>query len=286
MSFTENYYPSADGLNLYYREYGEAVEKCPLLCLSGLTRNSGDFHDFAMWYSKDRKVYALDYRGRGKSDYDENYSNYNPQTYIGDIFAFLTKLEIERALFVGTSLGGMLTMGFAGLAKQYIAAAILNDVGPELNASGGARILDYVGKDIRFPTLEAAADAQKSQYSSAYPDLLDADWIMQSQNTFTYDEGAQNYRFNYDMKLGKALAEQFEKSEPVDLWPFFKALGDVPTLAIRGALSDVLSKEVFQKMAEENPAMQSIELANRGHVPQLDELDLLPELDNFIAGVR
>ncbi|MCR9212453.1 MAG: alpha/beta hydrolase [Proteobacteria bacterium] len=286
MAYTENFYSSVDGLNLYYREYGESTEKCPLICLSGLTRNAGDFDSFAERYSVDRKVYALDYRGRGKSDYDPDYSNYNPQVYVGDIYAFLTKLSISRAVFIGTSLGGLLTMGLAGLAKQFIAGVVLNDVGPEVNQDGGQRILDYVGKDIRFDSLEEAAMEQKSLYGAAYPDQSDEDWLSQSKITFRFDEEAKNYRFNYDLNLGKALAEQFSNNEPIDLWPFFRELNGIPTLAIRGALSDVLSAEVFERMKKENPSMETVVLQNRGHVPQLNEPPALEKLDKFIARIR
>ncbi|MEX0583128.1 MAG: alpha/beta hydrolase [Sneathiella sp.] len=286
MSFTEKFYQSQDGLNLYYREYGSAEEACPLLCLSGLTRNSADFHSFAERYSRTRKVYALDYRGRGKSDRDPDYKNYNPQVYIGDLYMFLTTIGIERALFVGTSLGGLMTMAMAGFAKNFIAGAILNDVGPEVDKSGSNRILDYVGKDVRFTTLEEAAQKQREQYTIAYPDLTDEDWIGQANTTFTYDEAARNYRLNYDLNLGKALAEQLNSDEPVDLWPFFKALGDIPTLAIRGALSDVLSDTVFKRMKAENPNMETLVLKNRGHVPLLNEPEVLPVLDRFIDRIR
>jgi len=286
MPFAEHFYPSTDGLNLYYREYGTDEDRTPLLCLSGLTRNSADFHDFAERYSGNRKVYALDYRGRGKSDYDANYDNYNPQIYAGDIYNFLTTKNISKALFVGTSLGGLLTMGMAGFAKHLIAGAILNDVGPEIDTSGGNRILDYVGKDIRYANINAASEGQKQQYLNAYPDLSNAEWIAQSKKTFVFDETAGNFRFNYDMKLGKALAKQFENAEPVDLWPFFAELKEIPTLAIRGARSDVLSQNVFEKMQTENPDMHAISLDNRGHVPLLDEPPLLEEMDKFIAGIQ
>lgn len=286
MSFSENHYPSQDGLKLYYREYGSDESVCPIICLSGLTRSSLDFHDFAERYSKERKVYALDYRGRGKSDYDKDYKNYNPQVYLGDIFAFLTRKNIEKALFVGTSLGGLLTMAMAGLAKNFIAGAVLNDVGPEVDSAGSSRILDYVGKDARFATLEEAAAKQKEIYGGAYPDMPDADWIGQAKTTFVYDDAAKNYRLNYDLALGKALAEQINSGEQVDLWPFFKALADVPTLAIRGALSDVLSAAVFERMKTENPNLQTLVLNNRGHVPLLNEPEALAVLDDFIARVR
>ncbi|MBO0334698.1 alpha/beta hydrolase [Sneathiella sp. CAU 1612] len=286
MSFSENYYPSPDGLNLYYREYGSDEGACPLLCLSGLTRSSLDFHEFAERYATSRKVYTLDYRGRGKSDYDTDYKNYNPQIYIGDIFAFLTTKGIGKALFVGTSLGGLLTIAMAGLAKNYIAGAILNDVGPEVDKSGSSRILDYVGKDVRFKTREEAAAQQKKIYGGAYPDLPEEDWLGQAETTFVYDETAKNYRLNYDLSLGRALVDQLNAKEQVDLWPFFRELGDLPVLAIRGALSDVLSKEVFERMKEEDPDMEALVLENRGHVPLLNEPEALKKMDDFIARIR
>lgn len=286
MPFSENYYKTQDGLNLYYREYGSVEDACPIICLSGLTRSSLDFHDFAERYSKERKVYALDYRGRGKSEYDKDYKNYNPQVYLGDIFTFLTVKGIEKALFAGTSLGGLLTMAFAGFAKNFIAGAILNDVGPEVDSAGSSRIVDYVGKDARYESLEDAAAKQKEIYGGAYPDLPEDDWLGQAKTTFVYDEDAKNYRLNYDLSLGKALAEQLSSGEQIDLWPFFKALGDVPTLAIRGALSDVLSADVFARMKAENPNLETLVLENRGHVPLLNEPETLAVLDEFIARVR
>ena len=286
MPFSEHTYQSQDGLNLYYREYGGTEDASPLLCLSGLTRSSLDFHAFAERYSKTRKVYTLDYRGRGKSDYDLDYNNYNPQVYVSDILTFLTTKGIEKALFVGTSLGGLMTMAVAGIAKNFIAGAILNDVGPEVDKSGSSRILDYVGKDVRFATLEEAAQKQKETYAGAYPDNREEDWLAQAKTTFIFDEAAKNYRLNYDLNLAKALAEQLNSDEQIDLWPFFKALDDVPTLAIRGALSDVLSEDVFARMQRENPHMETLILKNRGHVPLLNEPELLTVLDNFIARVR
>ncbi len=282
MTFRESNYQSNDGLNLYYRTYGDSDNRSPIICLSGLTRNSGDFNTFAERYSKDRTVYCLDYRGRGKSDYDKEYSNYNPQTYLGDILTFLAVSGIGKAVFVGTSLGGLLTMGLAGLAPQYLEAVVLNDIGPEVSSSGGARIAGYVGEDKRFSSLEEAAAAQKEQFGGAYPDLTDAAWLKLTEPAFMYDEAQDNYRPNYDLALGKALLEQMKDGETIDLWPFFEALKDIPTLAIRGALSDVLSEEVFQKMLDIHPNMKTLVVNNRGHVPVLDEPDAIKILDAFL----
>jgi len=285
MSYTEHYYQSNDGLNLYYRKYGKNTARFPLVCLAGLTRNSEDFDEFAEYFSKDRAVYTLDYRGRGKSDYDPDYKNYNPQTYLGDIYAFLMAADIEKAIFVGTSLGGILSMAFASLSPQHVAAIILNDIGPEVSSGGGSRIAGYVGKDNRFKTIEAATDAQRQLYTGAYPDLDEAAWRKTTETGFVYDATAGNYRPNYDLALGKAFAEQMSDDPSVDLWPFFEALNSVPLLAIRGALSDVLSAETFQKMQEANPDMQVLTLENRGHVPLLNEPPAMKELIRFINNV-
>lgn len=282
MDYSEHYYKSADGLDLYYREYAGDLEKTPIVCLSGLTRNSGDFHDFACRYSGVRTVYALDYRGRGKSQYDSDYKNYDPQTYLSDVFIFISTLKIEKVIFVGTSLGGLLAMGLAGLAPQNVEAVVLNDIGPEISQSGGDRIASYVGKDVRFASLTDAMQTQKQQFSGAYPDLSDDEWLKTTAVGFILDEEDNSFRPNYDLLLGKALQEQVTDQQQFDLWAFFETLKDKPTLAIRAALSDVLSEDVFDKMKTIHPKMETLILENRGHVPLLSEPLALHKLDQFL----
>lgn len=281
MSFEEKFYKSNNDLNLYYRAYEGDVHRFPIICLSGLTRNSADFHDFALRYSGVRRVYCLDYRGRGKSDYDPDYKNYNPQTYAMDVLTFLMARRIDKAIFVGTSLGGLISMGISGLAPQYVGGVILNDIGPDVDRSGSDRIAGYVGKDIRFSSLKRAISAQKKLYTGAYPDLEDDGWAKTTKAAFVYDPENSNYRQNYDLKIGQALVEQLKDDQEIDLWPFFESLKAVPTLAIRGALSDVLSAEVFEKMKDRHPEMQWISLEDRGHVPLLDEPLALEKMDKF-----
>jgi len=281
MSFEEKYYQTNDGLNLYFREYDGDDRTLPVVCLSGLTRNSSDFHDFALRYSGVRKIYCLDYRGRGKSDYDPQYKNYNPQTYLMDTLTFLSERSITQAIFVGTSLGGLITMGLSGFAPQYVGGAILNDIGPDVDTSGSERIAGYVGKDTRFSTLKKAVSAQKKLYVNAYPDLNEEGWIKTTEAAYIYDEEKSNYRQNYDLKIGQALIEQIDEDQEIDLWPFFESLKSAPTLAIRGALSDILSEEVFDKMKLCHPQMQWVTLENRGHVPLLDEPLALEKMDKF-----
>ncbi|WP_025898740.1 alpha/beta fold hydrolase [Sneathiella glossodoripedis] len=282
MSYTEHFYKSNDDLNLYYRQYGATSDRLPVVCLSGLTRNSGDFEGFAAEFANDRQIFTLDYRGRGQSDWDSNYKNYDPQTYLADVLTFLSHAGIKNAIFIGTSLGGILSIALAGLAPQFVKALILNDIGPEVSEEGSSRIADYVGKDIRFNNLEDAALAQKEMYRSAYPDVEEEYWLETAGIGFVFDEKDRNYRANYDLTLGKALREQLDKKDPVDLWPFFESLNSKPVLAIRGELSDVLSEETFQKMQTVLPHMQTLTLPNRGHVPTLTEPACINTIKTFL----
>src|SRR4051812_46074381 len=148
--FEDRFFNVSDGLRLHYRDYPGTSDKPPLLCLHGLTRNARDFADFAERYSRRFRVIALDFRGRAASDYDPCPARYTPLTYAGDVIEFLDGLGIGEAIFVGTSLGGLVTMIIAAMAPQRIAAAIINDVGPDVDPGGIGRILSYVGKDVRF----------------------------------------------------------------------------------------------------------------------------------------
>src|SRR4051794_30505486 len=131
--FEDCYFTVRDGLRLHYRDYPGATGKPPLLCLHGLTRNARDWSDFAERYSPGHRVIALDFRGRAGSDYDPIPARYMVPTYAGDVIEMLDQLGIPEAIFVGTSLGGLVTMAIAAMAPQRIRASILNDVGPDVD---------------------------------------------------------------------------------------------------------------------------------------------------------
>src|SRR4051812_26204248 len=138
-AYQDNYLRVADGLRLHYRDYPGTSERPPLLCLHGLTRNGRDFVDLAERYSPQRRVIVVDFRGRGLSDYDPQPERYTPLTYASDVLQLLDELAIDQAVFVGTSLGGLVTMAVAATAPNRIAAGILNDIGPDFAPSGVER---------------------------------------------------------------------------------------------------------------------------------------------------
>jgi pimeloyl-ACP methyl ester carboxylesterase len=283
-AFEEHRFRANDGLELYYRDYGDRTSgRTPVVCLTGLTRNSKDFHDLAMRLCKDRRVVCPDYRGRGQSAWDPDYRNYKPETYVADILDLLAAANLQHVVIIGTSLGGLLAMVMGAVQPAALAGVMLNDVGPEIAPGGASRIAGYVGKDVRFADYDAAAEAQKAQFGGAYPDVDDGEWLTAAKRTYV-DDGEGRLRLDYDLALGKALAEQASNPLP-DLWPMFRALSHVPVLAIRGGLSDVLSEATFKRMAEEMPGLKQVTLANRGHVPNLDEPECLAAIDDFFSHV-
>lgn len=271
-----------DGLRLHYRDYAGHSDRPPLLCLHGLTRNSRDFAEFAKRYSPEWRVIAPDFRGRGLSDYDPLPARYTPVTYAADILHLLNALEIEQAVFVGTSLGGLVTMAVAGIAPDRIAASIVNDVGPELTDTGLDRLRTYVGKDVRFATWDEAAETIAANNRHVPASYGHDDWMKMARRVCREDKGA--IVFDYDMAIAFPLEAQ-GPAPKVDLWPLFKVLGRKPLLVVRGERSDLLSAAALQKMHDAVPDMRSVTVPGVGHAPTLDEADALEAIDRFLEAL-
>ncbi len=278
--YREGRFTSQDNIGIYYRDYGDPLSPAtPLLCLTGLTRNSADYHDFARRLSGGRRVLTMDYRGRGRSDYDPNHMNYVPPTYVMDIVHLLAVTNCHRVIVIGTSLGGILAMVMGAVRPTALAGVVLNDIGPEIDPRGIARITGYVGTSVPITTFDGAAEQLKRMFGQAYPDLGADDWRAYAERTFV--NGAHGHlRLDYDLNLSKALLAQAKA--PTDLWPYFRALAHVPLLAIRGALTDILSEETFDRMADAHPGMIRVGVPNRGHVPLLDEPECVAAVDDFL----
>ena len=280
--YRDGYLVVGDGMRLHYRDYPGPAGKPPLLCLHGLTRNSRDFAEFAERYSPDWRVIALDFRGRGSSDHDPIPARYTPLTYAADVLLLLDDLMIEKAVFVGTSLGGLVTMTIAAMAPQRIAASILNDVGPDVDVEGVGRILSYVGKDLRFGSWDEAAAAIESNQKGAFEHYARDDWMKMAKRNCREEKG--EIRFDYDM----AIAEPFRTTGPtphIDLWPLFSALARKPLLVVRGEKSDLLTAATATKMQEVAPGTKLATVTGVGHAPELSEPEAVAAIDAFLGSL-
>jgi pimeloyl-ACP methyl ester carboxylesterase len=276
--FEDRYFMARDGLKLHYRDYPGSAGKPPILCLPGLTRNAKDFAEFAERHAPEFRVIALEFRGRGLSDYDPVPARYLPPTYAHDVIELLDQLDIAQAIFVGTSLGGLVTMLLAVMAPQRIAAAVLNDIGPEVNDVGVERIKTYVGVGQRFQSWDEAAESI-ARYSQAFDRFTHDDWLRMARRNCREENG--EIVFDYD----PAIAEPFSSSAPspqFDMWPLFAALAQKPLLVIRGAKSDLLSAGALEKMNAAAPNMKTAVVAGVGHAPELNEPEAVAAIDAFL----
>jgi pimeloyl-ACP methyl ester carboxylesterase len=280
--YTEHKVPMRGGVNLNYREYNPQGQGHPVLCFSGLTRNAHDYHFLAEHLAaRGRRVIALDYRGRGKSDFDPNWKNYRPIRLLADVVSFTRRLQLKHAVVIGTSLGGLLTMGLAAIRHGFLMGAVINDIGPDLTAKGIPRICAYVGQDHPEPDWDAAVVHLKHNF----PTLgltSEEEWRFIAEGSFA--PGADGkLHIAWDANIARTLANGAKS--PVPLWLVYRALANVPTLAIRGGNSDVLSETTFDHMARLKPDLIRLTVPGAGHTPTLNEPECRAAIDALLDRV-
>jgi pimeloyl-ACP methyl ester carboxylesterase len=270
VTWEDRYWTSRDGLKLHYRDYAGRTDRPPLLMLHGLTRNSRDFENVAARYAGDWRVITVDFRGRGQSARDPNSAQYVPGTYAADVIQLLDELGIEEAVFLGTSLGGLVTMIVAQIAPERIAGVLLNDVGPELDLSGIDRIKTYVGKPVVFRDWDEVADTLQERTGDVHPRYGRAEWL------------------RFAKRICRQTADPFNAGntgEVSDGWPYYRVLAGRPILVLRGETSDLLSDAAAQRMATEIPDVEVVTVPRVGHAPDLDEPEAIDAIDRLLERV-
>lgn len=273
---------SADGLTLAARDYPGPVDRPTILCLPGLTRNSRDYEALAERLAGQWRVVAVDFRGRGKSEYARDPLSYLPATYAADTLAMLDALGIDRFVAIGTSLGGLVTMALAATIGDRIAGAVLNDVGPELDPAGLARIRNYVGKGQAMPTWLHAARALAEGQGATYPGYGLDDWLAMAKRLYRLNS-AGRIVLDYDMKIAEPFKVAGNEAPP-DLWGLYGALDASPLLLVRGALSDVLPEAVAKRMTQRAGA-RLVTVPGVGHAPTLSEPVAAKAIDRLLAEI-
>jgi pimeloyl-ACP methyl ester carboxylesterase len=280
--YVSRFVTAQDGLKLHVRCYGDrASATLPVMCLPGLARTSADFDVLARALASQRRVFAMDYRGRGLSDYDRDAANYNVGVELNDVLAVLTALGIERAVFVGTSRGGILTMLLAVARPRAIAGAVLNDIGAVIEPRGLMRIKGYVGKLPPPLNWDDAAEMLRRLFGAHLPKLTSEDWHAYARRTFQERDG--KIVPVYDPKLAQTLAGVDGEHPLPALWKEFGALARMPVMVVRGANSDLLTPETVAAMADQHPGLQVLEVPDQGHAPLLMEEDVISRIGQFIT---
>ena len=273
MIFTDRRWTS-DELSLYARDYAgaEGAALLPVIAIHGLTRNSADFGTVApLIAATGRRVLALDVRGRGRSDRAADPMTYQPPVYAKDVLALLDQAGVGRAVFLGTSMGGLITMAATAMAPDRVAAAILNDIGPEVAPEGLARIASYTGQTVEIRSWDDAADYARRTNGAALPHYGPDDWLAFARRVFR--EGPDGVPvLDYDPDITVPMRAAGKDALVPDLWPAFRNLAEGrKLLLVRGATSDLLSSDIAGRMREAAAEMKFVEVPGVGHAPMLDE---------------
>jgi pimeloyl-ACP methyl ester carboxylesterase len=296
MEYKERYFTAGDGLQLYFREYGEGGQA--VICIPGLTRNCKDFHKIALHLAPRYRVICMDLRGRGRSDRDPNWRNYNLAVSLPDVRQLMDEAGIGQAIFLGTSLGGLISMTMAYQAPERVRAMILNDAGPEWDPAGIARVLLNVGNPAPVRNWEEAARQARDTYGLALRGMPDEFWTAFARQS--YAEGPDGIPvLDRDPKISDAIRAAVKamkllkwlralrlrreiRGVPLDAWDSFRAV-TMPCLVLRGEISDILTEGIVDRMQAVKPDLQCATIPNRGHAPLLDEPESLKAIDAFLA---
>jgi pimeloyl-ACP methyl ester carboxylesterase len=278
-------FASAEGtLKLHAESWGAQQAPLTLLCLHGLTRNGADFRAIIDHLAPKYRLITADQRGRGKSQWDPVAANYQPAVYVRDMFALLDQLTLDKVVLLGTSMGGIMSMAMAVLQPKRIQGIILNDIGPEVPNSGLKRLRDSLNTPAQISTWQDAARDSKRRNGLAFPDYRDEDWDAFARRTFVQDTSGSPVPA-YDKAILNGLNEADLTAVPANLWSVWGQLGAMPTLVVRGELSDILSAETLAQMIASHPTMTAVTVPRRGHAPMLDEPVALVAIDQFLSTI-
>jgi pimeloyl-ACP methyl ester carboxylesterase len=284
--FRDLFCKSADGLKLHGRVIGpETGPALPVLCLPGLTRTTDDFEEIAQALAEDpktpRRVVAIDYRGRGLSDYDPDPAKYAVPVEMGDVLAIAAAAGIDRAILLGTSRGGIISMALAAAQPKLLAGVILNDIGPVLEMDGLMKIKGYITDPPARKTWSEAASGLKDLFSPVFPSLTDAQWMAWARRAFR--ETGDGLVRTYDPRLADGFAAITPETPLPAIWELFDKLAGLPLMLIHGGLSDLLSPQGVRDMQARRPDIDLVEVADEGHAPLLADAPTIGRIRAFCA---
>ena len=287
IGYSDHFFTTSDGPRLHYRDYDPVgdVRGVPVVCLHGLTRNVKDFEDLAPQIAAlGRRVIVISMRGRGLSDFDPQTERYQPLIYAIDVVGLLDEAGLDKAVFIGTSMGALIALIIASQQSQRFAAAVLNDIGPEISSAGLDRIMSNVSSRDPAKDWDEAARRTRSDNQDVFPKRVEdaAFWHDLAHKTWIENDAGQLV-YDYD----GAIFDQMGGDEPLpDLWPFFEALHQIPTLSVRGEITDLFSQETLIEMKRRKPDLETVEVPDVGHAPFMTEPEAWQALEAFLQRVE
>ena len=270
-----------------YWEWGDPANTRVLVCVHGLSRQGRDFDTLAQALSDRYRVVCPDVVGRGQSDWLADPMGYQIPAYVADMVTMLARLDANEVHWVGTSMGGLIGMGLASLPQSPIRRLVLNDVGPTIQAEAILRIGTYLGLPMRWPSLEQAADYMLS-ISKGFGTHTREQWLALTRPMLRRDDAASGagLKPHYDPAIAvpfKAITPEMAAVGQAALWRSYDAIA-CPTLLLRGADSDLLTRDTAQEMTRRGPKARLHEFAGVGHAPMLVVAEQVAIVEEFLRG--
>jgi pimeloyl-ACP methyl ester carboxylesterase len=268
-----------DGLPLVVREWRNGLSHMPLLCLPGIVRTGEDFARLAHSLGHGRRVIAPDYAGRGQSGRSRDIERYAPEAVLRDVLDICAALHVHEAIAIGTSFGGLLSLGLAAMRPSLLRAIVMNDIGPDLANEGTEFVRNFIGNNASFATLDAAV----AHMRAVLPPLSlegDAAWRAMASLTYAPDVGGV-LRPVWDTRIARLM-----NGKTPDLWALFGGIVHLPLLLVWGEASDILLPTTIERMRSVHPGMAMVSLPGIGHAPTLNEPEIVAALLEFIHSHR
>lgn len=270
---------SASGLHrMAYTEWGERDNPRVLVCVHGLTRNGRDFDALAEAMSAHYRVICPDVVGRGRSGRLRDPAGYGIAQYVADMVTLIARLNVETVHWVGTSMGGLIGMALASLETTPIRKLLLNDVGPVITVESLQRIAGYVGTDPTWASFEEGLAYVKA-VSAPFGNLTEAQWFHLTETSIAQRSDGR-WGFLYDPLIAAPFKAAFVDQD-INLWPIYEQI-KCPTLAVRGAQSDLLLRDTWLRMGESGPRAALAEIPGVGHAPMFLSEDQIDVVRDFL----
>ena len=290
-----------------YLDWGRVANDHVVLCVHGLARNSRDFDFLAAELARACRVVCPDVVGRGDSEWLADKSDYRFSTYLADSAVLLARVtaparpaffglfrrlqaagaESKRIDWVGTSMGGLIGMLLAAKPGSPIRRLVLNDIGPFISWGSLYRLKGYVGSGRSFQSV-TAAESWIREVCAPFGRLTDKQWRHLARHS-VYETKKGDYRLRYDPGIGEALRGHSDPEFPlgpnflsgIDLWSTWAEVR-CPVLVLRGADSDVLTRDTLARMQAGKPDLQAVEFEGAGHAPALMDQGQIAAVTRFL----
>jgi pimeloyl-ACP methyl ester carboxylesterase len=268
-----------------YWAWGDPANPRVVVCVHGLSRQGRDFDALAQDLAAEYRVICPDVVGRGQSDWLADPAGYAIPAYVADMVTLIARLNVEQVDWVGTSMGGLIGMGLASLAGTPVRKLVLNDVGPTIEAAALQRIGGYLGQPAHWKTLDEAADALWA-ISQGFGPHTREQWLALTRHQLVADEqdGVAGFKSHYDPAIAlplRLVTPELAAAGQALLWQGWEKI-TAPTLLLRGAESDLLSRATAERMTQTGPKARLHEFAGVGHAPMLVQPDQREVVRRFL----